>query len=85
LTRSSFLKTRKHFRKHYIEKDSPRIARRKNRQAFPVKVKGSDLVSSDNGDISLSGVAHISVIIGEIFPLILTHDTLRRRYKGEVD
>jgi len=37
LTQASFLKTRKHFRKHYIEKDSPRIARRKNRQLFPRK------------------------------------------------
>jgi len=37
LYQPSFLKTRKQYRKHYIEKDSPRIYRRKNRQAFPRK------------------------------------------------
>ena len=37
MSHSSFLKSRKNFRKHHIEKDSPRIYRRKNRQAFPRK------------------------------------------------
>ena len=41
MTISSFLKSRKHFRKHHIERDSPRIARRKNRQAFPRKDQNS--------------------------------------------
>ncbi|MBA7657597.1 hypothetical protein ES703_65536 [subsurface metagenome] len=37
MSHSSFLKSRKNFRKHHIEKDSPRIYRRKNRQVFPRK------------------------------------------------
>jgi len=41
LSRSSFLKSRKQFRKHHIERDSPRIYRRKNRQAFPRKDRNS--------------------------------------------
>jgi len=43
LSQSSFLKSRKHFRKHYIERDSPRIARRKNRQLFPRKDQNSSV------------------------------------------
>jgi len=83
MPKSQALKSTKSYRNQSVS------ARRSLLFVLPGKVsregRSGDLLSSDKGDPCLPGVSHISVIIREILPLILTHDTLRRRYRGEVD
>ena len=69
LNQSSFLKSRKHFRKHYIERDSPRINRRKNRQQFPRKDHA--LLEKVSKPIRSGDPVPLSEIISEVIEILI--------------
>ena len=80
MAQPSLLKTRKQYRKHYIERDSPRIYRRKNRQQFPRKDQSS-VVDLKQPRRSGDPVA-LSEIMSEIMATLAGEFKLSSRLRG---